>query len=232
MSELDALDPVPEEIKLTSGTTVVVQRLRARQFFKLLRILTHGALPLVSDGSLFQLDPDSDPGVFVTRLLSLVVLAIPDAEDETIAFLKAMCQPAGLIQRRNLSKPEFARNTALSDQLDAELENPELDDLVTLVEAIVRREAGDIQALGKRLLAMFKLAEKTGQLPNGPSNSPNLASSTSTSSAASAEPSTSSPANTAGTTSSSQTSPSDGSDSVSQPFANAVSTSDGSGSNG
>ena len=39
------------------------------------------------------------------------------------------------------------------------LDNPELEDLVDLIEAIVRREAKDIMALGKRLAAMLKLAK-------------------------------------------------------------------------
>ena len=232
MSELDVLDPVPEQVKLTSGTTVILERLRARQFFKLLRILTHGALPLVADGSLFRLDPDLDGAVFLQRLLSVVLLAIPDAEDETIDFLRAMVKPVGLIERPGLSKADFTRNNALRDQLTVELDNPELEDLVNLVEAIVRREAEDIQALGKRLVSMFNLAKKTGQIPGVEPNSPNLTSPTGTFSADSPEPSTSSPASTDGATSTSSTSPSDASGNASPPSENVASTANGSAGNG
>jgi ribosomal 50S subunit-associated protein YjgA (DUF615 family) len=34
---------------------------------------------------------------------------------------------------------------------------------VTVVEAVVRREAPDIKALGQRLIKLFELAQKTGQ---------------------------------------------------------------------
>jgi hypothetical protein len=231
VSELDALDPVTETVKLSSGTTVVVETLKARQFFKLLRILTHGALPLVSEGSIFRLDPNEDPDIFGKRLLSIVVLAIPDAEDETIEFLKSMVRPSGLIERRNLNKRDFERNTALWDAVNIELDNPELDDLISLVEAIVRREAADIQALGKRLMSLFRVAQKTGQIP-GTSPSPNLPASTERSSAASPAPSTSSPTSTDGPTQTSENSASDGFVNVSLPFENAVSTAPGSDSNG
>ena len=231
-SELDALDPVPEPLKLSSGTSVLVQDLKTRQFLKLLRILTHGALPLVSDGNIFRLDPNDEPDVFLKRLLSVVVLAIPDAEDETIEFLKSMVKPSGMIEGRRLNKLDFERNNALSDAVNTELDNPELEDLLSLVEIIVRREAADIQALGKRLMAMFTLAQKTGQVPSSGSPSPSHPGSTQTSSAVSPAPSTSSPASTAGETPTSSTSASGGSVSVSLPSENVASTAVGSDSNG
>ena len=227
MAELDALDPVPEQCKLTSGTVVVLQDLRARQFFKLLRIVTHGAMPLIQDGSLLRLDGDMDVNEFGGRLLSLMLLSIPDAEEETIAFVQSMCEPYGLITGRKLNKQDSERNTVLWDTLQAELENPELDDLVTIVEAIIRREADDLQALGKRLIAMFKLAEKTGQVPSQlqiPQTLP--------SSADSPDPSTSSATSTDGPTTSSGTSPSDDSASASPPSGSDASTPAGTATSG
>ncbi len=230
-SELDALDPIPEQVKLSSGTTVVLEDLRARQFFKLLRIVTHGALPLVQDMSLFKLDPDTDPGEFTAKLLSVLVLSIPDAEDETIVFLSSMVKPYGLIEGRRLNNQDRERNAALWSDLAREMDNPELDDLVTLIEAVVRREAGDIQALGKRLAAMFKLASRTGQLEPSPSPAPTSAP-TPTSSVDSPAPSTSSPTSTDGPTSTSQTFGSVASVSVSPQFGSDATTPDGSASNG
>lgn len=212
MSELDALDPVPEQLKLSSGTFVLIEDLKARQFFKLLRIVTHGALPNMRDLSIFQLDPDTSQDEFGARLLSVMVMSIPDAENETLEFVQSMCKPVGLIEgRRQLSKQDLERNADLWTKLLTDLDNPELDDLVTIIEAVVRREAADIQALGKRLAAMFKLAQKTGQVPS--SLSPT--SQTQTSSAASVELSDFSPVSTDGPMTSSETSPSDGSDSAS-----------------
>lgn len=224
-NELDALDPVPDQVKLLSGTVVAIEDLKARQFFKLLRIVTHGAMTGIAD--LFKLDVSAEE--FGTSLLTVVLLSIPDAENETLEFIQSMVKPVGLIEGRLLNKGDTERNNALWADVDRDLENPELDDLITIVEAIVKREASDIQALGKRLAAMFKLAEKTGQLK---SSSPTPASPIVTSLAGSPEPSTSSPASTDGPTTTSENSPSDGSDSASQPSESAASTRRGSARSG
>lgn len=225
-SELNALDGVPEQVKLSTGTFVEVQDLKSRQFFKLLRIITHGALPLMNDMSLFRMSSDMSATEFGQRLLSVMLLSIPDAEKETIEFLQSMVKPAGLIEGRNLNKQDTERNSALWAAVDADMYNPELDDLVTLVETIIRREASDIQALGKRLQAMFKLAEKTGQVPNL-HTSPEA-----NSSADSREASTSSRPSTDGPTTSSGISVSGGSDNAQLLFENGASTSSGSVNNG
>lgn len=207
-NEIDKLDPIPELISLRSGLRVRLESLKARQFFKLLRIITHGALPSVQAGLLSMDDLDTDE--FMGRLLSITLLSIPDAEDETIDFVRSLCYPDGLIERPNLNKQDLERNQILWNGLDAELENPDLDDLVTILEAVVKREAQDIQALGKRLASMFKLAEKTGQIEK-PSSSPSPTESTPPSSEDSPAPTTSSRRNTAGPTKKSATSPSGGS---------------------
>lgn len=225
MSELDALTPRLEQVTLSSGAVTVIQDLKTRQFLKLLRIFTHGAL---RELSIFQLGSDADKDEFGAKLLSLVLMSVPDAEDEAIEFVQSMCKPYGLIEGRALNKQDKERNAELWRQLDSELENPELDDLITIVEAIVRREAADIQALGKRLAAMLNLAKKTGQL----SNSPHPTSPTPNSSAASAEASTSSPPSTAGQTTSSAASPSDAYASVSPQSGSDASTPSGGASNG
>ncbi len=227
--ELDALDPVPEQVKLASGTVVALEDLKARQFFKLLRILTRGAMPVLQDLSIFKIDGDTSVEEFTTRLMTLLLLAVPEAENETIEFVTAMVKPVGLIEGRKLNKQDTERNNELWYKVVSELDNPELDDLVTIIEAIVRREAADIQALGKRLSAMFKLAQKTGQLPAflSPQMVPAPISSED-----SPGSSTSSPTNTDGTTDGSPTSPSVAFDNASLPFVNGPSTSSGSTGNG
>lgn len=196
-NELDKLDPPPETVTLCSGLQVQLESLKARQFFKLLRIVTHGALPGMQQAGLFDM-AELTTDEFMGRLLSITVLSIPDAEEETIEFIRSMCQPVGLIERKGLNKQDAERNALLWEALDDELENPELDDLVTIIEAVVKREAEDIQALGKRLASMFKLAEKVGQVPS--STSPSPTESTSTSLADSPARSTSSRRSTGGKT--------------------------------
>ena len=158
----------------------------------------------MQDMSLFQMDDDTSSTEFTQRLLSVMLLSIPDAEDETVEFIRSMVEPAGLIAGRRLNKQDTERNNELIARVDAELENPDLDDLVTIIEAIVKREADDIQALGKRLAGMFKLAQKTGQIPqiepNPDSPSPSPKSPEPNSSEASPAPSISYPPSTDGTT--------------------------------
>lgn len=225
MSELDALDPVPETVKLSTGAVVVVESLRTRQFFKFLRIITRGALPAMQDLSVFKMDNDEDSRAFAGRLVSLLLLSVPEAEDEAIEFIQSMCKPYGLIERRGvrLNKQDTERNTELWAKVITDLDNPELDDLITIIETIVKREAADIQALGKRLRAMFALAEKTGQLskPQPTSPAPN-------SSAGSVEPTISSPTSTDGPTNGSVTYHYGDSASVSLPSENVAFTPDAS----
>lgn len=203
-TEIDKLDPIPESVTLRSGLVVQLESLKARQFFKLLRIVSHGALPGMREAGLFEMGGlDSDE--FMGRLLSVTLLSIPDAEDETIEFIRSLCYPYGLIERKGLNKQDVERNKLLWQALDEELENPELDDLVTILEAVVKRESEDIQALGKRLASLFKLAEKTGQLDP---QSPAPTESTPVSSADSPARSTSSRRSTGGRTKTSSTAPS------------------------
>lgn len=202
IDELSAIDPQPTTLALSGGTQVTVERLRARQFFKLLRIVTHGAMPILGDMRMLP-DPRGDKEQFAYSLVSMILMSIPDAEDETIDFLRSMCTPVGLRSGgRKASAEDVEYNAALWDALEKELANPELDDLLTIVESVVRAETDDIQALGKRLLAMFALAKKTGQLPEAQTQSK-----TSNSLADSPELTISSHPNTDGPTTQSQTSP-------------------------
>ncbi len=161
-ADIEVIVDEGETVALSNGTEVLIQPLKARQFFKLLRIITHGAGGMLLN---VQFSGTDTPEEFGAKLLALVGFAIPDAEEEVIDFLLAMVKPAGFKEGRNLSKAEKSANDELNNALFEELYNPELEDLVTLVEAIVKREAEDLQALGKRLMGMFEMAKKTGQVP-------------------------------------------------------------------
>jgi hypothetical protein len=161
MNELDTLDAVPETITLSTGTVVQFEALKARQFFKLLRIVTHSATGMLGQiDNLFSGSAQDAAGRFAAMLL----MSIPDAIDETVEFLFSMVKPAGLIDRPKLDKVQQQHNQALWDNLVKDLSNPELEDLVDLVEAIFKREADDLAALGKKLQKLLGLAQKTGQL--------------------------------------------------------------------
>jgi hypothetical protein len=203
-SELDRIDPQPEVFKFSTGFEVEVVRMRTRQFFRLLRVLTHGAGPALQNG----LDFSADAPAFASRLLTLVIMSIPDAESEALAYLASMCRPAGLSgkQASQRTKQETANDEALFTQFGEELHNPDLDDTVDLIEVIIRQEAPELQALGKKLERMFKLFQVTGQdkEPPEPEASPQELSLP----APSPQRSTSSATSTDGQTSTSLTSPS------------------------
>lgn len=212
-SELDRLDPQPMTLKFSTGFEVEVLRLKTRQFFRLLKILTHGAGPALMQ---MELDP-SDPTVFGQRLVFLVLMAIPDAENDAILFLSSMCRPVGIRTKPDsqLSKQEKEDNNALWEKFSEELNNPDPDDTLDLVEAIITQEAEDIRSLGKRIASMLQLARKTGAAEE-PTPPPPSAQELNGSQEASLPPSTSSSTSTAGPTSTSSTSPSAGSGSASR----------------
>ncbi len=160
--ELDALAPDLETATLSDGTVVQFHELKARQFFKLLKILTHGpAMQLMAaqgQGSIFQGTGEEILG----RLVGFVAISIPDSFDETIQFLYDMVEPASL----GHTKQSRVEDNAKLDHLAELLSNPEIDDLIDLIEIIVKRESSDLVALGKKVGKMLQVAEKTGQLPD------------------------------------------------------------------
>jgi hypothetical protein len=149
-------------VELSTGFKIKVLPLKSRQFFKLLRIITHGAGGLLMN---LNFSGDDSPEQFGAKLVALVAYAVPDAEDEVIEFLLAITEAVGTKSGRKLTKDERLANAELHEQLLDELDNPEMVDLITILETIVKRESEDLQALGKRLMAMFEVAKKTGQVP-------------------------------------------------------------------
>ncbi len=192
MEDLDRIAAVSTEIKLSNGAAVSISRLRTREFFKLLKILTTGAGHMLSE---FQLSGDLDQEEFTGKLIALVLLSVPEAEDEAIDFLKAMTTPVGLIEGRTLSSGDKAHNDGLWEQYRKVMGNPEMEDTIDIIEHVINTEAADIRRLGKRIMAMMKIAEKTGQLT--PNTKPSIPTE---SSEDSPEPSISSPENTDGQT--------------------------------
>lgn len=159
ISETDRLDPAPEELKLKSGTTIELQPLRMRQFFKLLRVVTRGGATMLTG---VQLSPNMDQEEFAAQFLAILMFSLPEADEEAVEFLRSMVKPKGLTGRTDPASRQLDEDAV--SRVYAELDNPELEDVVTIVQAIVRREAADLQALGKRVLQAWTLAQKTGQM--------------------------------------------------------------------
>jgi hypothetical protein len=122
-----------------------------------------------------------------------------------------MCTPSGLTDKPDsqLTKAEREDNEALWERFNKDLFNPELEDTIDLIEVIIRAEAPELQALGKKLQKMLKLFQATGQdkePPEAEASPREMASRGS-----SPSPSTSSAPSTDGPTSTSTTSRSAGS---------------------
>lgn len=164
-NDVDIIDPLPDVFTLSDGTTVSVEHLQTRQFFRLMRIITQGAAGALESVDLSDLGSGSEEDV-TSKLLMLVLFAIPEAENASLDFLKSMVKPVGLVEPakgRKLSAADRDKNVELWAAVDDALFNPEIADTVGLVEMIIRRESGNLTALGKQISQWLPLATKTGQ---------------------------------------------------------------------
>ena len=153
-SETERFEPEPEKLALLDGTLIAIEPLRLRQFLKLLRIITRGGAQVMGT---ISFSPDMEEGEFVQQLLALVLFSVPEAEDEVIEFLQAVVIPADLTG-------VVADDAEKRVSLLMALENPEAEDTLIIIQAIIEKEGPDIRALGKRLRAMFAVAQKMGQV--------------------------------------------------------------------
>lgn len=150
-TDSDILLAEPSELTLASGLPVKVLRLKTRALLALLRILLRGASDVLFSG---RLDPNDEE--FQQQLMFAVLFSIPEGPDETLAFLRAMVEPAQLRTTGRITKGDEAWNEEQWEKLDAELADPELEDLIDVVVVIVQNEAPHIQALGKKLTGLMK----------------------------------------------------------------------------
>ncbi len=157
-NDIDTIASEPIPLTLESGFEIKVERLKTRALMSLLKILTRGAAEVLST---IRFGDDTSQEEFTGQLIGAVILAIPEAEDETIEFINRMVTPAGLKQG-NLSKSDIQSNVELESRLREELRDPELEDLMTIVTEIVTNEAPHILALGKRLAVLLR-AQQTSE---------------------------------------------------------------------
>lgn len=139
---------------LQDGTSIRIKPLKLREFLSMLRILTTGSGP-----ALAQLELDTgNPTQFAQNIVAALLFAIPEAEQEVIEFLQSVTEPEKL--------PEKTSDAMNARQVLADkLQNPELEDTINIIAVVARSEATDLAALGKRLRAMFKTAQKMGVVP-------------------------------------------------------------------
>lgn len=149
----DVLASEPVVITLSTGTRISIERLKTRQLLRALRVLTTGAAEVLAD---FKFDAEDEEGM-AANILAALVFAIPEAEDETIHFIQSMIKPAD-IKEDVKTKGDKLYNEDLYKSLEKETYNPELEDLISIVEVIVKNETPHISALGKRLMLLLPTA--------------------------------------------------------------------------
>lgn len=135
---------------------VFVEKLRTRQLFKFIKIITTGAGPALAD---LSIGADSNAEDLTQQLLAILLISIPDAEQESIDFLRSMVKPVGLIEPEK-SKTDRQVNVEKYTELFSLLDNPEPEDTIALLVKIVRDEAPNMMALGKQIAALLPSAAK------------------------------------------------------------------------
>ena len=128
VADLEEILPLDPEPLLIGGIEVRVNRLKTIEMLKLLRVVSHGLGPAL--GELTFSTEDSEQ--LRTEIVSVFVLALPDAITEFVEFLLTVVQPVNEKDRKALAK---------------ELVNPEVEDLILLVERVVDQEYDDLYVL-------------------------------------------------------------------------------------
>lgn len=160
--DLKRLGAEPTILTLTSGIKVNVVRMQTRQFFRLIKIFTRGVGPsLIS-----SLNFGGDTAAFGSQLLTLLMVALPEAEDAAVDFVNSMCEPHGLVEgrRSKLSKADSDKNRDLWAEMSELMFNPAPEDTISVLETVVAQEGPEIQELGKRLAGLWKTLQETGAL--------------------------------------------------------------------
>lgn len=164
--ELEAIadtGPPSRTVLLSNGELVEILPLKSRQFFKLLRIITHG-----SGGLMGAITFKEDPEQFVGQILGLLMFAVPEAPEPTIDFVKSMVAmptvPGPFGKKGPVSEAGQDRARRNDEIMDL-LNDPPVEDLLTIVMKVVELEREDLVGLGERLAGLMTVAKKTGQIP-------------------------------------------------------------------
>lgn len=153
--DIDTILGDPKSVTLASGSKVNVQRLKTRQLLRLLRVLTRGVGP-----ALTEFNFGGEQSGLTQQILGMVLMSIPEAEDETVDFILSMVTPEGFNESPK-SDADRKKNEDLFHAMAKELDNPELDDLITIMEVVIQAETPHIVALGKRLATLLTAHQKS-----------------------------------------------------------------------
>ena len=147
----DRLLEAGKPFTLSNGMEFELRPLKLREFLKLLKIVTRGGASVLG-----QIDLNfNDTDAFIADFLAVILFAVPEAEEEVVEFLSAVCKPTALTG-------DAKKDQEVLMQAYAYFENPELEDVVDILTLLVKTEGADLAALGKRVASMLTVAQKMG----------------------------------------------------------------------
>lgn len=135
--DVDVLYPAPGETLEIGGIDCRIRRIKTRELLHLMRILTVGLGPALTT---VRLDFSSSETV-QQDMMGLLILALPNATDETFVFL------AGMVEAVNGSE-QGSIGAYMHD-------NPEPDELIDIFEVLLRQEAPELVGLAGKAQAMW-----------------------------------------------------------------------------
>lgn len=151
--DVERLLPDPNlPFELTDGTMVVARHLKLREFLSMIKIVTRGASMAMGSIPLNVNDEN-----FQQSLIMLFIFAIPEAPDEASDFVRQIVDPAP--PEGGWESPE--KQVQASLHLDELMLNPDPEDLISVIETVIRKEGPDIRRLGKRLTDAMALMQRT-----------------------------------------------------------------------
>lgn len=135
-------DPFPIGVDAPEGAVLVrVNRLRTIELLMLLRALSAGVGP-----ALAEIDFTDDTEENVGLMVGLIISGMGEAGPQVLDFLRAVVKPVGKDDKARVAK---------------EMVNPDIEDTLTIVEAIVTQEMPDFERLLGKAQAMFDRMQTT-----------------------------------------------------------------------
>jgi hypothetical protein len=127
--EIEEILPTPGIVEI-EGVRCQVGRLRTREVFSLMKILTGSGAAVSLLSRVFS---DSDPEQIGQNMMAAFLVALPHAEDQAIEFIARVVEAP---------KRQEAKVAAV-------LANPPLDVTMGVIQTIIEQEAGELSRLGK-----------------------------------------------------------------------------------
>lgn len=146
-------------LKLEDGTEVAVRPLKLKELFAAFKVITRGSAMTFGAISPSLFSDASEEDQFVQVLIGLLINAIPEADVEFCEFIRVCVDSVSpALDGKWASREEKDEAEAHLDELL--LENPEIGDALSIVTAVVVKEAKDIQKLGKKVGDAIKIYSK------------------------------------------------------------------------